>query len=64
MEQSKNGVLEVKILNGHGFNFNVAPSLVQIVCLLIYQGSEVHGGTCENSREGVGVMEVWSKGLR
>ena len=64
MEQSKNGVLEVKILNGHGFNFNVAPSLVQIVCLLIYQGSEVHGGTCENSREGVGVMEVRRKGLR
>ena len=50
MEWSKNGVSEVKIMNGCGFNFDVAPSLVQIDRPLIYQELEVHGGTCELKR--------------
>ena len=35
VERRNYRVSEVKVLNGHGFNFNVAPSLFQIICPLI-----------------------------
>ena len=37
------GVLEVSYVNGRGFNFDVAPSLVGIWCPLIYKVGDVGG---------------------
>ena len=33
--RSNYGASEVRVLNGHGFNFNIVPSLVWIGCPLI-----------------------------
>ena len=38
---SNSGASEVSCVNGRGFNFDVAPSLVGIWCLLIYKVGDV-----------------------
>ena len=37
------GALEMSCVNGRGFNFDVAPSLVGIWCPLIYRVGDVRG---------------------
>ena len=48
--ESKSGASEVSRINGRGFNFDVAPSLVGIRCPLISRVgvSEVHGERVEH----------------
>ena len=40
---SNSGASEVSYVNGRGFNFDVAPSLVGIWCPLIYKVGDVGG---------------------
>ena len=62
------GASEVRVLNGHGFNFNIVPSLVWIGCPLIWQRLEMFGDLWRVREKGLGhddrELEVQSRSQR